>query len=230
MSQQINLYNAAFVPPKEYLTPKSLAIVAGVLLAGVVGWTLAAEFQAQAQEAQMVALKAQVNAAQAAFEAERKEREARTEDPALAAQVANYRKQIGEREQILAITKDLLGEPGSSGYSEYLRGLSRQSVQGVWLTGLSIGSGGASIVLRGRALDKSMLPAYVQRLNSETAFRGKSFAGLQMQLKTEAPKPAAPSAAVPPASTPAKGESTTPSKYLEFELLAANAAAAEPTP
>ena len=227
MTQQINLYNPAFVPPREYVTAKSLAVAVAVLLTLVAGSTTWARQRAQLRETELAEALNFQKAAQAELDVMRATAAARTENPALVAKLAVERRKIAEREQVLELTKGLTAESGG-GYVEYLRGLARQTMNGVWLTGFAVHDGGRQISLSGRAVDKSLLPDYVRRLNSEPAFQGKSFAGMNIAYR-DTTVPAA--GAVPPAPTSGAKAATPsgPSRYLEFELTAAGSNEAKTT-
>jgi hypothetical protein len=69
----------------------------------------------------------------------------------------------------------------TTGYSQYMSAFSRQVVQGLWLTGFKVTGDAAQISLSGGVLDPQLLPIYIQKLGSEQAMQGKSFATLQMQ-------------------------------------------------
>lgn len=228
MTQQINLYNPAFIPPREYITAKSLAVTAAVLLVLVAGSATWARQRAQVREAELAETQNFQKAAQTELEAMSAAAAARTENPALVAKVAAERRKIVEREQVLELTKGLTAESGG-GYVEYLRGLARQTMNGVWLTGFKVHDGGRQISLSGRALDKSLLPDYVRRLNGEPAFQGKAFAGMNIAYK-DLTVPVAGAGAMPPAPTSgAKATPSGPSRYLEFELTAAGSNEAKAT-
>lgn len=72
----------------------------------------------------------------------------------------------------------------SAGYTPFFMALSRQSQPAVWITGFSVGAGsgpaGSTIEIQGGMTDAAMLPAYLQRLNQEPAFKGRQFARLQL--------------------------------------------------
>src|SRR5262249_12611543 len=71
------------------------------------------------------------------------------------------------------------GIGNQQGFAEYLRAFSRQSQNGLWLTGLTIGGSG-EIDIRGRTLSADLVPGYIQRLNREKVLAGRSFARLEM--------------------------------------------------
>ena len=225
MSQQINLYNAAFRPKKQLLTPKLVAIVSAALLT-VLAAAAGLSYQRAASQALAAnAAQAALKAAQGRLEIARLASDARKPSAALQAEIAQTRSLLGMRDEVLAVVGQGLGEPGS-GFGEYLRGLARQSQEGLWIRGFGVDAGGANMSLTGRTVDKSLLPGYVRRLNGEKVFAGKSFSGLKMEFKedpvvdkTRAVSPAPTSVARP---NPA-------GRYLEFQLVAASVTTASGT-
>jgi hypothetical protein len=232
VSQQINLFNPAFIPPKEYVTGKSLAfLLAGVL--SVVGagaaWAL---HQAEQQESLLAAAQAEQKSVLASFEASTKAAAARVANPALAAQLDEARARRDFRDRVLAISERALQAHGE-GFARYLRGLAAHGVPGLWLTGLSLDAGGTNFSLSGQAVRQELVPEYVRRLNGDKVFSGKSFAGIQLgQVAVERADAAttpggarqqanAATGAVSPGLTSAK---TPP--LLSFQLLAVAAPSA----
>lgn len=221
MSQQINLYNAAFRPKRELLTAQSLAIatLAAALLVGVAAtW---ARFDARARATELAAAQAAQKSAQERLDAARRLAEMRKPSAVLQAELAEKKALLAMRGEVLAVLQDGMGDKGGVGFSEYLRGLGRQMVSGLWLTGFAVSAGGADMSLRGRALDKSLLPDYVRRLNAEKAFAGKSFAGLRMDARQDGA--AAPAGGVKtsgPAAAPGAVAARPAAAYIEFQLAA----------
>lgn len=238
MSQQINLYNPAFVPKRELLTGGSLAAAAAVLLVAVIAGSGWARQEAARRSAGLAAAK--VDQAKAKIELEKaKTALERKPSEELVAEVSRQKQRLKRRDEVLAALQGGLGGAGG-GFSGYLRGLSRQSVQGLWLTGFSVGPGGSGMSLRGRAIDKALLPDYVKRLNGEKAFAGAAFGGLKIAYQGQpdpvpapvravaappAPTPAAAGPASPasppsPSASAAPAPTAMPASYLEFQLVA----------
>lgn len=214
MSQQINLYNAAFIPPRQWLTGSSLAVGCGLLLALIVGAGIWAHQRSERRAAELATVKSDLQAVKIRVDALRAQLDARQADPQLTRQVAALKERITQRELLIGLSSGALGEPGP-GYSAYLEGLARNAAPGIWLTALAVGERGGSIALTGRATRKELVPEYVKRLNAETAFRGKSFGGLRMQL---------PSEQADASKVPDTGKDERVSAAYAFELLAAGAA------
>jgi hypothetical protein len=229
MSQQINLYNAAFVPKRDLITAQNLAVATGVLLVSLSAFGAWAALQAQQKASAAAAAQMQLKQTQEAVEAARIASEARKPSSALQAELDQTRRLLAMREEVLTILSLGMGEgkgKSGSGFGDYLAGLARQTREGLWLSGFSISAGGSSMTLSGRTLDKAKLPDYVRRLNNEPAFAGKAFAGLQMDYRELAHPAEVKNAAVSPAPTfPAKVDA--PARYIEFKLSAENAVATE---
>ena len=67
------------------------------------------------------------------------------------------------------------------GFSEYLAGLARQHVDGLWLTGVDISEGEQDFGITGGALRPELVAVYVQRFSHEPAFQGRRFQTLRME-------------------------------------------------
>lgn len=222
MSQEINLINPALRPRRDWLSfrrvapaaPAALLLVAGI--AGALRVSVSSGQKAQTSAAaQLATARDQAQALQARLAARRS-------DPALEQEAAQLAAALGQRREQLKLARGLAAEDG--GFAEVMRGFSRQRVEGVWLTGFSVGPGGFDI--RGRLLDPGLLPAYIRRLNGEPAFRGRQFAALDM-LGVE--PTAAPAAGGAPAAAPAASPAPSgPARYTEFTLRATAGAAAAP--
>jgi hypothetical protein len=90
-----------------------------------------------------------------------------------------------------------------------------------------------AIEIRGRTVDPSSLPNYIQRLDNEKVFHGRSFAALQMKTVSAEPA-AAPGQAAAAAPAPAPVQTAQPAAaspaatYSEFTLVPAKPAAPPP--
>jgi hypothetical protein len=154
----------------------------------------------------------------------------RKPDPLLVGELASAEATLARRREAIALLES--GALGNTkGFADYLRGFSRQTVPGLWLTGFDIEGGGTDMAIHGRALDAGLLPRYVRRLNDETVFRGRDFAALKMDAVE--PKPTAPDAtatkalAKEAALSVGNGEQV-PVRFIEFLLSSAKAANADP--
>ncbi len=216
MSQQINLYEARLRPRHELATGRNVGIALGLMLALVVVSAVFARYEAERVTAEFSKVRTEVTGTQEKVAALVKALAERKIAPALQVELDNTRALLASRKEV----KELLdsGRLGNStGFSAVMAGFARQTSGDLWLTGFSVSSGGQEIEIRGRLLDSTKLPAYVQKLSAEPVFQGRRFAALDMQsvdpaeIKTDA------GGVAPPASAPRLP------RYVEFVLRSENA-------
>jgi len=136
--------------------------------------------------------------------------------PALAAELDVARAALAARAEVMEQLDS--GRQGSAaGFSEIFSGFARQAQPNLWLTGFAVARGGEDIEIRGRVLDASDLPAYVNRLGSEPAFRGRRFSGLEMLDKEQKDEGSDAPGKAPPAKAAAQTAVRTP-RFVEFVL------------
>ena len=203
MSQQINLYNPVFLKQKHYFSALTMvqalaAVLVGALLiyAFEVRQTSTLERvladtdkQAVSQRDQLLKLSKDYSAQGASL--------------ALTEELARAESRLQLREGLLDDLKSGVGG-NAEGFSRYLGALARQTTPGVWLTGLEIGAKERDLVIKGRALESQMVPAYIRALNREAPMAGRPVGDLRMTAKGDA------GAALDKAGEPAR--------YIEFSL------------
>lgn len=218
MSQQINLFNPALRKRRIVLTAARVVMVCALTVIGMVGVWL--------YEQNMIdGLKGELATAQKLLAAQRSHVErmaAAKKTQASSTSLEGETKKLETEIELMLAQKNMLAAPAvdeAYGFAEYLRAFSRQSLDGLWLTGFDIRSGG-DITIRGRTLDPALIPNYLQRLDREKALRGRDFAALELR------QPEARTAV-----SPAPGEKTRQEypRFLEFSLATAEPAAAPGT-
>lgn len=221
MSQQINLILPELRPRFDWL---ALPLVASVSLGLVVLVLLLAQFQAyrQAQlSSEAAAINGQLLNLQQQVQVLGQAVGARKPNPALPEEVRELRSGVEQRRDVLDFVGRRQGEGSAQGFSGMLAGLSRQTLEGVWLVGFSLAP--AAIEMRGRLLDPALLPRYIGRLNEDPAFAGRRFSALEMQgVVASVPKAAA-------SATPAKPVANQ-RPYTEFVLRTEQLPAREKRP
>lgn len=93
---------------------------------------------------------------------------------------------------------DLLQAGGlgnETGHANALGALARQSVNGLWLTGMVLDN--QQVALRGRSMSPELIPAYVSRLNKEAALQGRSFRALNIERPVQEAAASAPARSAP---------------------------------
>lgn len=200
MTHHINLYDPALLRHRQWLTAANLLFALALVFLVMLGWGAWARIDASGVAADAVALDGHLQAARAEVAALGSQLSSRRADPKLELDLAAMKELLGVRQEILVA----LGQkvtPQTVGQADYLRGLARQSVANLWLTGFSVGPDGTRMEIRGRTLDPALLPEYIRRLNGEPAFRGHRFAALSVGVPAATPGATA-AAAAPPLPPP----------------------------
>jgi hypothetical protein len=205
MSQQINLFNPAFLQQKKVFTATAMAISLGVLALGLAGVGVAAKLRADSLQIQAKAGAAQLDKSRKRLASVTAEFAPRQQDPKLAEELTLAQGELGDLKDVAGVIER--GELGNTqGYAEYFRALARQSVDGLWLTGVSIAGAGLDIGVRGRAMDPALVPGFLGRLRNERVMQGKPVGSLQIG------EPA-------PLKVLKDGKETSaPAPYVEFSL------------
>lgn len=189
MTQQINLYNPALRARREWLTGKTLLYGLGVLgvLLGLYGGVLRWHNQQLSEEANRIS--AQLARQKTELSRLNEEIEQRKLSSETQAALQHAEAVLRGRERVREALGS--GDLGSSeGFSQFLRAFARQTQEGLWLVGLEVAEGGRNISLEGRTLNPDQIPAFIRGLNGEPTLRGRTFEALNLQLVTEAGKPA----------------------------------------
>ncbi len=206
MTQQINLFNAAFQPQKKVFTAATMALSLLVLVGGIAALAVYGRMQTASLEAQAGAGALQLERKQARLASVNLDFAPRQKNKDLDAEIAEAQAQLAALRNIARVIER--GELGdTAGYAGYFKALARQSVTGLWLTGVSVSSGGRDIGIRGRTTDPATVPGYLARLTGEPLMQGKSFASLS--ISQPAPVNTADADGKPVAS---------PAPWVEFSL------------
>lgn len=221
MSQNINLLGPAFRKQRRLLTLAAVAQFLGITLAALFGY----QFYLQQQ---VNGLTAELRAAEGLLSSQRGYADKLRAKAAAIKPDAQLETEIGRLETELKLAREAMdalkgGAFGNQqGFAEYLRAFSRQSVNGLWLTGFSI-AGSGELEIRGRVLSPDLLPSYIQRLNREQVLAGRSFARLEMSRPKPEPAPAAGKDKAAPKAPPMP-------RFLEFSLATTDGAKTEKMP
>jgi hypothetical protein len=180
MSQQINLFNPAFVKQHKHFSLLAMLQGLGLLVAGSLVFYGYALQQVEQLGKQSEESTKRFNAEQVRLARYAAEFSPQQANQALQDEVRRLEKQLADQAELIELMKS--GAVGNTtGYSEYMRAFSRQVVQGLWLTGFRVSGDAAQISLNGAVLAPELLPAYIQRLSQENIMRGRTFSTLQMR-------------------------------------------------
>lgn len=202
--QQINLFNPAFQPQKKLLSAPMMGVALLVLAAGMSALALGLEAQTARMRQEAAGVAERLARKQARLAAVSTEFAPRTKSAALEAEIVQAEAQLASLQHVAGLLER--GELGDAkGFAGYFKAFARQSAPGLWLTGVTVA--GNNIGIRGRTVDPTMVPAYINRLTQEPLLQGKSFASLQIGQ-------AEPAQALGADGKPLRS----PAPYVEFSL------------
>jgi type IV pilus assembly PilN-like protein len=186
MSQQINLFDARFRRQKPHFS--ALTMVLAVLAVSVLALLIRELYAYQNRSLEAALAQTDKRVAELRHQVVRVARE--FSDQGRSSAVAD---ELVRLEEALRMRRSLLdgiqggASGGLEGFSPYLAALARQTMQGVWLTGVEI-AGSGNLVLKGRVQESELVPVYIQRLNREPLFKGRAVRELRLAAKDEAGK------------------------------------------
>lgn len=213
MSQNINLFSAAFRKPRQLLTLALVVQCFAITLAALFAYHFYLQRQADGVAAELAAAQKLLGAQTDFLQKLKPKRVPPVTEAQLDAEIGKLEAEFKLALQSIEALKG--GAFGSQlGFAEYLRAFSRQWMAGLWLTAFSI-SGTGELEIRGRTLSPELLPSYIQRLNRERVLAGRNIARLQLirpEVRTADQDKAA-------------GEGARVKRFLEFSLATETAGA-----
>jgi hypothetical protein len=215
MSQNINLYDSAFRIRRDWLSAKVASIGLGVVVLTIAISASVLSWQVGELERQMHIGEEQAKRQQTAMQELAKQVAAARPDGRLLSDLSVTQASLEQRRSALQLLNGG-GLGNTTGYSPTLEAFARQSLTGLWLTGVTLNH--RDMAIRGRALDPELVPTYLLRLNHEQALQGRSFRALEIQRPLEAATPSVSTLAVTAPATPAAPRSVS---YVEFALASA---------
>ena len=176
MSKQINLLGLADAAPE--LSALRALIGLSLMLAAFLGYAAFGWFGSARLGDTTAQSNAQLAAEKAALRALEQKISERPKVADITAQINALKGHASESEEILKLLRG--GGSGSEGYFSHLTTLARISENGVWLTGIKIGSAGKTVSLAGRSLREESVLRYAQRLNQQFSSYGVQFSAVEL--------------------------------------------------
>jgi len=180
INQQVNLFQPMFRKERKLLSFKVLVQACAavlVVLMMMFGWSVQ-------QTSQMRVDLAQLKAKQARMSAQLTQVKTRLvgmkTDTTQQRALAELEAELLARQRVVNALHRVKNN-FTQGVSAYLESFSRQAPKGVWLTGFTVQAGGEGLVIRGGSLEPALVPAFLEKLSSESALRGTEFGLLQIQ-------------------------------------------------
>lgn len=219
MSQQINLFNPIFLSQRKLFSALAMIQALGLILLGLIALSVFSFYRLEDTKNLADAMSNRLKRMQDQIVVLIEKKAPEKLNPELVAQIAVAESELTSSQQILDFIQDDAARTGK-GYAEYFRALARRSSDGVWLTGFSLGSGGKTMEIAGRALQPALVPSYLSGLRTEKIFEGDAFRSIAMNMPASATVPAAAASADSPKANVIKSDSPS---YIEFRLSSAEA-------
>lgn len=101
-------------------------------------------------------------------------------DTALATELEQWQKNVDDTNRTLAILSNDYAVR-SQGFSVYFQALANQPISEVWLTAIHFDAEQQRINLEGSTFKTDRIPGFLQQLQNEAVFHGRTFARLQIE-------------------------------------------------
>jgi len=185
VSQQINLFNPQFLETKKHFSAETMVQALGLLVLGIAAFYGYAFWQDRTMARQTVE-------SSRAYELQKQQFARATAELNPEKIEAQIDQDLRSAEAAITLRKALLGEiqsgaAGTPAYSEYLRAFARQTVRGLWLTGMQIGEAGGQLTVNGRALQPDLVPVLISQLKREAVLRGRMLDALTISRNAAGP-------------------------------------------
>jgi hypothetical protein len=185
MNQQVNLYQPIFRAQPKVFSAVTIVQTCLLLVLGLAALYGYAHWQNSRLDHQVTQLQQQQDTLLKRIEDFSRRFPAKQKNPELDRQLAHLTDERAGKARAVAVLSD--GVFGNTrGFSAYFAGLAHQHLEGLWLTGLTIGDGGQQLSLSGRTVDAPLVPRYLQQLTAEPAFSGREFKTFQMARGADA--------------------------------------------
>ena len=180
--QQINLFQAGLRTKQNRYAPAQLVQYAVMVVAVLVIISSVQAWLYSRANTRISELKATQQQLLAEVQKISNELSASSDDSQLKASISKKEQEQANKQNVLqALSGKQFGNV--KGFADQFVGLSRQHIEGVWLTGLHIHSGGTRMNLTGSTYAPENVPKYLQNLSQEADFRGLEFKTFLMERK-----------------------------------------------
>jgi len=170
--QQVNFYQLQFKPKQVILPARQLFLLA---LLAIVIFALLTLYSAKRNST----LEEYILTQQQSPSVEQQLPSA-NDDAVLKSNLLKLQQQQTQKQLLLDyLTHKSFGN--QQGFTNNLVHLSKQTIDGVWLTEFSFFNGGQHISLHGNAINSSLIPIYIDRLAESGPFKGKHFSVFSLE-------------------------------------------------
>ena len=184
MNQQINLYQLQFRPQTRMFPAWFMFQAAAIVLFGMVLMFVFAQQRVNSVEQELTIVARQETLVLERLQTIGPLINAVTGEKNWSEQLDDSLRMLAERQAVLNLIQgSTLGD--AEGFSRHLRALSRQAIDGLWLTHIALSAMGDKTRLEGRAIRAELIPVYVQGLASELPFAEQRFHHFQIDSPVE---------------------------------------------
>lgn len=163
MIQQVNLFLPEFQPRNELISGIRVLQLAVVVLIIMAIMTVTNNLRTRSLRMELQTAQAQLARQTAITEELQQNLARRSSDPSLVQEMNDREQRIAESREMLDFLRGSnLGN--ISGFSEYVKDLSRATFDGMWLTEFNLLNGGQHVYLKGIAQKSAMVPDFINRL------------------------------------------------------------------
>lgn len=184
MRQQVNLYQPIFRKQRIIFSAQTMLLCGLGFLVLLAAYSFLIDHRVTSLEAE---LERQNQAEQRAVSQIARIRETlppQAPDAGLMAQVERLEQRRDRLEQTAQLLRTRVPERRPR-LRPRLEALARQHPDGLWLTGVELGSNGDTLRLGGRALSARLVPSYLDGLSGEPVLEGLSFRQVQVHAATD---------------------------------------------
>lgn len=179
MNQQINLYSIEFRPETNAFQSMFMFQAAAILIVALTCIYLYASHEVSGVDQEIELVARLENAALERLQTVGPLITSLTGERTWAEQLEEASQTLAERQAVLnLIQSTALGK--TDGFSAQLHALSRQDVDGIWLTRIALSGDGAATRIEGKTFRAELIPAYVQDLTAEVSFSKLRFHRFQI--------------------------------------------------
>jgi hypothetical protein len=181
VTQYINLLPRQRAAPRDALSLRNVVLVSVVVMTACVAASTVLKLRNADLKRQEASLRTSIDALSAP---------GRSAQVALDAELARRLAEARARAELARDTAQYmrgLESHRADAFSAYFDALSRQTLAGVWLTGLFADFAADRVTIDARALSPDLVPSYLRRLNGEELFRSRRFASLSVKEREVRP-------------------------------------------
>lgn len=178
--QQINLLQPELRTSQKRLPLNKALTYTGVLVAVIAVVSGVQWWQQYSQSQNLIAAKQDEKKLLKQIETVTSEIAAMSDDSDFKRVLLEKEQELNNKTNVLTV---LSGQKfgNTKGFAEQFTGLSRQHVDGLWITALNIHAGGSKLNIQGSTYSPEQVPRYLQNLGNETSFKGVEFKTFLME-------------------------------------------------